>query len=276
MTEIRKFNGNYVEAELAKLGGALKTRVNIYLIGGCSMILRGLKPMTKDVDIVVMSQRNADSVNAALCSLGYIEQKQLSLPYKKLHAECVFQNLDGFQIDLFLKTVCGQLEVSQRMVQRAKRYKTAGMLDVHLIAPEDIFLFKSITERRLDLDDMRMLAQMNLNWTVVKSECLAQAGKNWAAFLVVKLDELKDEYDIDVPLRRELKLLSGDEMTKKLFVDIIQGDNKTINEISNAIKQRCGYSKSWTRKILKELVGKGILRESKQGNACIYSVNTHK
>ncbi|MDP6155916.1 MAG: hypothetical protein QF682_07245 [Candidatus Thermoplasmatota archaeon] len=44
------------------------------------------------------------------------------------------------------------------------------------MSPEDLFLFKSITERELDLDDMRILVESGVNWDVIFHECQKQSG----------------------------------------------------------------------------------------------------
>lgn len=55
MAEREKFGKEYVEKEFLRIGLALKTKIRVFLIGGCAMIFRGLKPATKDVDIVFTS-----------------------------------------------------------------------------------------------------------------------------------------------------------------------------------------------------------------------------
>lgn len=201
MPEIKKFNREYMIAELEKIGLNLKKKVRIFLLGGCGMIFRNLKEATKDVDIVFTSPDDLREVVGVLESLRYSEVMKLPAEYKQLGAYAILRNKDGFQVDLYNKQVCRGLEITDRMERRAEFFKSFVNLDVYLIAPEDIFLFKSITEREADLLDMRTLVERGINWDTVKKECLLQEKRKiWESFLVVRLEELKAKYGIEAPI----------------------------------------------------------------------------
>ncbi len=53
----------------------------------------------------------------------------------------------GIQLDLFNRVVCNALDVKDTVVARANHYKDFGKLHLYLMSPEDIVLFKGITER---------------------------------------------------------------------------------------------------------------------------------
>jgi len=86
------------------------------------------------------------------------------------------RNSDGFQCDVFYRQVCQGLVLTPRILGRAERYGRFGNLSISLMSPEDLFLFKSITERELDLDDMRILVESGVNWDVIFHECQKQSG----------------------------------------------------------------------------------------------------
>jgi len=152
------FNESQLISELEKIGNNLKRRVKIFLIGGCSMVLRGYKLATKDIDVVFTSPSNLGDFADVLKGLGF--QEIVKLPKEHvLGASAVLRDAEGFQFDLFHRQVCKGLEITKRMEERAELYRTLGKMDVHLMAPEDVFLFKSITEREADILDMRTLAE---------------------------------------------------------------------------------------------------------------------
>lgn len=266
MPEVKKFSGKYVRGKLGKLGIAMKRKSRAYLIGGCGMIFRDLKEATKDVDIVMISMKEVKEGVIALKSLGYVEVQTLSPEYERLGASTVLRNGDGFQIDIFCRQVCGNLELSEGMMKRAEFLGRFGNLEVCLVAPEDIFLFKSITDRELDLDDMRILAQRGLNWDVVKAECASQSRrKAWEAFLAIRLEEMKEKYGIEAPIYKELVKSSEDELIMREFKNIMDKGNNTVEKIAPVMKEKLGYSESWTRKMLRKLVKKGLIRVEMDG-----------
>lgn len=269
-----KFDKDYVQKELERIGSNLKEEVKIYLIGGCGMSFRGLKDATKDIDIVFEDANKLKSFADALEELGYKEVKELPEEYQKLGASAIMRNPDGFQTDLFYKQVCGGLVISGRMTERAEFFKDFINLKVYLVAPEDIFLFKGMTERDGDLEDMRVLAEKGLDWEVIKKECTFQEKRKiWEAFLVDRLEVLREKTGIKAPILKDLRKDAEDEIIKTLFLGIIKGGNHTIKSIAETVKQRTGYSKSWTRKGLSRLVELDVIKKKRKGREYWYYVD---
>jgi hypothetical protein len=251
-------------SELERIGNSLKGRTKIFLIGGCSMVLRGYKLATKDIDIVFTSPQDIKDFAGALKDSSFQEVAKLPEEYKALGASAVLRDAKGFQFDLFYRQVCRGLEVTKRMEKRAEFYRSFGNLDVYMMAPEDIFLFKSITEREADILDMRTLAERGLDWEVIKRECsLQEKRKIWEYFLVFRLEELKSRFGIEAPIIKELWRRAGDELVKGVFTEIVEAGNDTFNKIHEVIKTKYRCSESWTRRQLKELVEKGVLKVNK-------------
>jgi len=101
-------------------------------------------------------------------------------------------------------------------VARAKPYATFGKLEVNLVAPEDIFLFKSMTERAGDLDDMALLAERGLDWQTILDECRSQSGGViLESFLAVRLQELEEEKSIVSPIRADLEAITEEKLSAK-------------------------------------------------------------
>jgi len=92
------------------------------------------------------------------------------------------------------------------MVARSKLHSKYGRLEIRLISPEDIFLFKSMTEREGDLDDMALLAERGLDWQAILDECVLQSSEViLEGFLAVRLQELEEEKGIASPIRANLE-----------------------------------------------------------------------
>jgi hypothetical protein len=273
MDEREKFGKDYVEKELWKIGFGLKTKMKIFLLGGCAIVFRNLKPATKDVDIVFTSSTELKEFVETLKSLNYYEVVKLPKEYEKIGASTVLRNIDGFQCDLFYKQVCGGLEISDSMINRAEHLKTFGNLEVYMMSLEDIFLFKGMTERNVDLDDMRVLAEIGLDWNIIKEECISQEKRKiWEAFLATKLTELKDKFGVEAPILKELWKMAGDELVSRVFQEIVGSGKHTFDEIHEVVKKKYKYSESWTRRELKRLVDKGILKVKKEKGKLNYSL----
>jgi len=259
MTEM--FNESELTSELDRIGHNLKRRIKMFLIGGCSMVLRGYKLATKDIDVVFTSPHDIKDFADALRCLRFQEVVELPKDYEKLGASAVFRNVRGFQFDLFHGQVCRGLEITDRIEKRARAYKEFGNLDVYMMAPEDIFLFKSITEREADIIDMRTLAERGLDWNIIKSECSLQKKRRiWEYFLVYRLEELKSRFGIEAPITRDLWRSAGDELVKRVFTEIIEAGNDTFDKIHEVIKTKYRYSESWTRRQLRRLIERGVLK----------------
>ena len=94
---------------LEALGEQLETPVDVYLLGGGNLILRGLKDSTKDVDLVVEDSQTFFAVAETLQDQGYEERGDLEAAYTQLDPSIVLEK-EGFpRWDIFVETVAGQL-----------------------------------------------------------------------------------------------------------------------------------------------------------------------
>lgn len=272
MNQRKMFTEKELIKELSSIGRILKKKLQVYVIGGCSLIFRGCKLSTKDIDVVVLSPDNLKIFINTLKSTGYNEIIKMPEEYKKLGASAILRNNHGMQFDVFYKWVCKGLEVTDRMIKRAKFLRKFGNLEIYLVALEDIFLFKGMTERPGDLSDMAVIAGTGIDWDVVKEECILQEKRKiWEVFLVDRLLELKKVHGIHAPILKELKIGAENEMIKDMFLSIVK-DGKAFKEIVDYVKKNLKYSESWTRKELEKLVKEDIIKKEKDGRACKYSV----
>jgi len=267
------FDLNYIERELKKIGSALPRRIELYLLGGGALAFHGLKESTKDIDLVSTSIKDAESLVETLKGLGYQTVKSLPDEYRKMGASAVLRNPDGFQLDIFHQRVCNALVLSPGMVNRSKRILEHEMLTVHLIAKEDILLFKGITERELDLDDMRAIAESGVDWGIVSQECLIQSTSSesiWEAFLYDRLVDLEEKYGISAPVSRKLRKIAEEKMTQRILIRKIGEGKNTVKEIAEEIK----FSESWVRIELNKLARKGLLTIDKSKRPYRYQLAT--
>src|SRR3989338_5328374 len=91
----------HVEELFKELNAALTSTINVYVIGGAALLRKGIKPATKDIDLVVATRREFLELQKGLMELHFKSQ----LPGKEyLHFNIsqIFQRED-FRIDVFEK-----------------------------------------------------------------------------------------------------------------------------------------------------------------------------
>jgi len=195
------FKRDQLERMLEDAGNTIKRPVSIYLIGGCAMSFRGLKDETKDIDMISLNQSDLNAISHALLSSGYHQDTDLEEFY--LSAIMVFTKGDG-RIDLFLREVCKRLILSDEMVKRATLHKKYGKLSVYLASNEDIFLFKSITDREKDIEDCIMLLNRALDKNIIIDEMERQKKAHWCFFVFEKLCIIEDA-GVSVSFKEDVK-----------------------------------------------------------------------
>lgn len=193
---------------LEQLGEALETEVDAYLLGGGNLILRGLKDSTKDLDIVVEDRENFMALGETLRGMGYEERRDLEEAYEKLDPAVVFEREGSPRYDIFVETVAGALQLTEEMRGRVDRTVEYGGLRLHLLSLTDIFLFKSITEREGDFEDIALITrQAGIDWGQLFEEVKRQddvTGQYFSFAVLDTLDILKQRENIDPPIHSQL------------------------------------------------------------------------
>lgn len=193
-----------IEFALSAVGAHCAKPVKAYLIGGCAMSFRSLKPSTKDADLLFEDELSEKRFFEASLESGFKElfpgSKYLPLTAKDI----VFSKKTGLQLDLFAKTVMAGLSLSPSMAKRAESSFRKGKFELLLAAKEDIYLFKAITDRPFprDYEDLLTLQQSGLDWDVVIAEYETQVrGRKIEKNLKAKMEKLREE-GITNPLMR--------------------------------------------------------------------------
>ncbi len=138
------------------------------------------------------------------------------------------------------------------------------------MSPEDVFLFKGMTEREADLEDMRILVEQGLDWTIILDECQKQkGGRIWKAFLLVKLDELQEKFGIRSPIKGKLRQKSENKLFRDMVLSFLD-DGKTYKEVSEHIKKKLHCSDSWIRKQISAMLKEGIIQRERIGRSFKY------
>jgi len=209
------FNRNEIIEFFGKIAENLNKDVTIYLIGGGALSLRELKDATKDVDIIVEDKEQFEQLEKALEILEFKPATDLNAEIY-LTATAVFENKDS-RIDIFIKEVCKQLQLSKSMKERAQEYKKIGNLTVKLLANEDIFLFKSIAGREADIIDCYSIITQNPDWKIILDECVKQHKKHvkWVFWLYEQIARIENTYDVNIPIRAKVVELCKQDLEFK-------------------------------------------------------------
>jgi len=268
------FDKEYLFKELDKLSSKILIPVNLFMIGGAALISYGLKEATKDIDVVL---QNPDELNALINALKKLEYRnpipiEITRPYRMMGANEILENRDGFRWDIFDRQVCNALTFSSEMKSRGTVFYTKRTLKVILASKEDIFLFKGITEREADLEDMRLLAESGLNWKTIEQECHNQSvssGRLWENALYERLIDLKTKHKIESPIEKSLKATLEEKLIEITLTEAIKKGNNTVKTISQASNQ----PEHFIRESLKKMEKKGRIRVDKSSRPHKFTLN---
>lgn len=219
MVKEKIFNKTNIDDVFKEISGDLQSKVQVVMIGGGAMSIRGEKEATKDIDLVVTSLDEFKLLQNVLENQGYNRIKEfhgfdIDPAYKKMDA-IIFKDERKFWIDLFYERICSRFLLEDHLVQRSEPHLELENLTVRLMSREDIFLAKSITERVSDLDDMYVLYMGGLDESILISEMDFQTKQGlmiWEAFMVVKLEEMEDRFDITIPFKNKVLKIAESKM----------------------------------------------------------------
>lgn len=215
------------------IGKNLQRTTRAFIIGGENMRIKGLKPRTKDVDIVVETKEDYDSIMDALTKLGYQPQGNLDFSKEDLRIfpSIIMQHTNRSRIDLYTKKILRTLSLSPKMISRAD-LADFGNLRLGILRNEDIFLLKSVTSREGDIQDMAALVNMNyagsgkfrqtnFDWEIVWDEINEQDKEShtqsFSEIIRDNLEWLIQYTGIMPPIRNKLQRFVLDQQIKELL-----------------------------------------------------------
>ena len=199
-----------------KIDKCITNKIDIYLIGGAVLLYNGIKPGTKDIDLIVNSKEDYELLIKILKNQDFKLEKAKK-EYSRLNLENILVK-DHYRFDIFNRIVCNNLFLSKNMIKRAKLIKSYKNINLFACSLEDILVFKSITDRDGDIDDCYSLAEKHtLNWETILNEIKYQinkSGKNvWITWFEERLNLLEDR-KITVPILKDIRKLSLDYYEK--------------------------------------------------------------
>lgn len=201
-------NFDFIKPLLEEIDALLDEKVTLYAIGGIVLMYRGLKPATKDIDLVVKDAKEYEQLRKLLVKIKFIPTKP-EFGYDRFNLSQILIRHD-FRIDLFSKTVCKCFSLSSGMMQRAQEVISLKKLKFCLCSNEDLFVFKTITEREGDLQDCIALSGRGLNWQVILDELREQTKttgtKVWITWVGERLDLLVEK-GLNIPIMKDIDVL---------------------------------------------------------------------
>ncbi len=226
------FEKKSLESFFEKIGSIAQIPITLYLIGGGNMSLRNLKPTTKDVDVVLLDGKELLIFKEAVQKMGYSIDNDLFQEAVYQDAVIVFKDETGSRIDVFVKVICNQLQLSEGMIKRSTEHKTYGKIKVMLVSSEDIFLFKSITDRPQDIDDCFVFIDMGLDWNIIIKECISQHRKKvkWIFWLYEQICRIEEAKDITLPEKRDIFKVCKENWDKKPNDFMTEFDDELIKK----------------------------------------------
>ena len=230
------------ESLFHELNDALQKSVHTYIIGGAALLGRGIKAATKDIDIVVATREEFLEFQKALDSINFAPTTP-GKEYTHMNLSQIFQRGE-FRIDLFEKEVCGKFSLSKSMMKRGEKVMKFKNLHVFLCSNEDIFLFKTMTERDGDLLDCISIATtQSPDWNSILDELKHQIKETkqdiWITWVGERLDILK-ERGLDIPILKEVDILR-----EKFFEDFEKKIKKLPENSLSHRSLRSLHCKQW-------------------------------
>lgn len=243
---------------IASIDDHLSEGVEAYLIGGCAMAYAGLKAATKDIDVVVEIETGFDVLREALSDAHY-DRIDPEGPYEQLDAAGYFDKDHAPRWDIYVRTVCNALQLSPGMVERADRIEEGlERLRIFRVHPADIFIFKSITDRPADRDDMDAIFAAGLDWDTVLDEMRWQSTNSERAWTGVFAQSMREfsEAGRDVPILEELEEIAEREVGQTVILERVRSGVSGRADLIEEIDE----DPAWVEELIDDLVESGRLR----------------
>lgn len=170
--EYKTQNWSYIKNELIQIDKLLKNKITVYLIGGSAMSFYKIKDSTKDIDALFENQYDCADFFNAITKLGYETSEQYFPPVIQMEATFFVYKDDEIWIDLFVKNVMNKFELTESIKKRSiKTDLPTKKLNVNCLDKNDIFMFKSITPRERDEDDLvLLLSKSEIDFKIIHEE----------------------------------------------------------------------------------------------------------
>jgi predicted transcriptional regulator len=244
-----------------EIGKKLTSPLTIYLLGGENMRIKGLKPRTKDCDIVVENKEDFERFSKVLKDMSYEPKVKIEFVEEdmRIFPDEILLHPNRSRIDLFTNRILKDLSLSKKMIDTAA-YADFGNLRLGILRNEYVFLLKAVAGREGDIQDMEALVraptktqtmyqQDTFDWNLVWQEILMQEHmnhlRNFTTVIFEQIDMFSQQTKIIPPfydnLRRHtvslliLQILHGGKKPLKEIVSLLKGHDVTEQMIRNRI-----------------------------------------
>ena len=177
--------GDAIKEFLEEFDDWLSESVEVYLLGGSAMTIRGLKDQTEDIDLALGVVDEFEHVCQSLLEQGFEITGEPTEPFESVGKTIELrQSSRGLQIDIFDRQVVGKVWITDRMHERAEEFWAGAHVTAFVLSDEDMFLLKAVSGgdldggRRRDIEDMRTYAQRGLEYDTILDEIAAQRPFN--------------------------------------------------------------------------------------------------
>src|SRR3989338_1379975 len=192
------------------IGASLKKKTECFVIGGSAMMYYKLKNITKDIDRVLLNEKDRQYVLETMKNLGYAERNSGMLYVNKKNVPILLQRGQD-RFDLFSRKIIN-LKFTDEMAGRANLAYDYSNLTTKIVSPEDIIILKCATDRAGDrLDAANIIKSANINWNVLLEESVNQMN------LIGDVIPL-NLYDFLLELKEDLQVEVPDDFLKKLEI----------------------------------------------------------
>lgn len=267
-----------------EIGQRLENPVSAYLFGGENMRKKGIKPMTKDCDIIVTDEGERKELVACLEQIGYCSLNKLHFTEddNRIDPFDILEHPARSRIDLFKTRIAGKLLLSDNMIKRST-VESFDKLNLYSISNEDLFLLKAVTLREGDIQDLGLIVQAGgFDWEMVWKELIRQehdTKTNFSSFILESLDDLHEQTGINSPFYKRLRKRALDSEIKGIIrenpihleglIELLEGGDITEKMIRNRVDylQKTRYLK----KIRKE--NQIFVEAERKINLNVYSKN---
>ncbi|MCE2506439.1 MAG: hypothetical protein J4F36_08235 [Nitrosopumilaceae archaeon] len=233
-----------------EIGQTLEDTVTVYLFGGENMRKKGIKPRTKDCDIIVTDENQGILLVNCLEKIGYasLNKSHFTEDDNRIDPFDILEHPARSRIDLFKTRIARKLLLSEHMIKRAT-LESFGKLCLYSICNEDLFLLKSVTLREGDIQDLGLIVQAgNFDWKTVWDELLYQeysTKTNFSSSILESLDDLHSQTGIVSPFYKKLRRRALDGEIKSILrensihleglIELLEGGDITEKMIRNRI-----------------------------------------
>ncbi len=227
---------------LEELGRSLRAPVKALLIGGGYMLLKGMKGMTKDIDLVV-DRYGFKELKRSLKALGY-------RPVSMTENGAIYETEEGMRFDVFAETISGI------KVPIEGEIKKLFKLNLVLPKPELIFLLKVISGRPVDLEDALIITKKEaLKWPslielIIKLE---KGSKRHLCLAALEgMESIESIYSVKLPITRKFRALA----LRHMILNVLK-TKMTVKQIALKV----GYSEAHIRNHLRRLMKEGLVKK---------------